>query len=220
MSRCNTCKVEVTGDWAICPLCRNPLKPSVMEEPNPFKDIPLRFQRNLAIKILTFISLIMVTGSFLIVRIRPTRINLPFLVALGTLSMWAVAASIISKRRNIARSIVYQIAILSALAVFWDNYLTWTGWSVDYAIPIICMSALTAMFIANRVVKLRAGDYLLYLLISAVAGMIPLLFLALGWVEYQIPSILSIFLSFIMLAAIVIFRGKEIFLELSKRMHL
>jgi hypothetical protein len=81
------------------------------------------------------------------------------------------------------------------------------------------MSAMTAIFIANRVVKLKAGDYLLYLLIGAVMGLIPFLFIVFGWVVHQIPSMLSIFLSLMMIAAIVIFQGKEILLELQKRMH-
>jgi hypothetical protein len=78
---------------------------------------------------------------------------------------------------------------------------------------------MTAMFIANKVVKLKAGDYLLYLLIGAVMGLIPFLFLVFGWVIHQTPSMLSIFLSLVMIAAIVIFQGKEILLELQKRMH-
>ena len=220
MSSCKSCKVEIKGDWDACPLCRNPVKRSETSEPSPFPDIPLRFQRNLAIRILTFISLTIVALSFLVDRIRPLKINLPVLAAFGAISMWAIVASIISKRRNIAKSIVYQVAILSILAVFWDYYLGWIGWSLDYAIPILCMSAMTAMFIANRVVKLKAGDYLLYLLIGAVMGLIPFLFIVFGWVVHQIPSMLSIFLSLMMIAAIVIFQGKEILLELQKRMHI
>lgn len=221
MRHCNNCKVDILGDWEICPLCLCPLQTqSVAEQESPFPDISLRFHKHLAVKILTFLSVIMVALSFIVYRIWPTYTNWPWLVLFGMLSMWLIVGAIIQKRRNIAKSIVYQIALLSLLSVLWDYYIGWSGWSINYAIPIICSSALAAMFVSVRVVELVVGDYILYLLIAALLALIPLSFILLGWLSHPIPSFISVCLSIIMLVAILTFRGRVIAAELQKRMHI
>lgn len=221
MRHCNNCKVDILGDWEICPLCLCPLQTQgVAEQESPFPDISLRFHKHLAVKILTFLSVIMVALSFIVYRIWSTYTNWPWLVLFGMLSMWLIVGAIIQKRRNIAKSIVYQIALLSLLSVLWDHYIGWSGWSINYAIPIICSSALTAMFISVRVVELVVGDYILYLLIAALLALIPLSFILLGWLSHPIPSFISVCLSIIMLVAILTFRGRVIAAELQKRMHI
>lgn len=221
MRHCSNCQVDISGDWDTCPLCHNPIRTKGIDvQDSPFPDIPLRFQKYLAIKILTFLSVIMVVLSFIIYHIWPIRTNWPLLVLFGLISMWLIVESIIRKKRNIAKSIVYQIAILSLLSVLWEYYLGWSGWSVNYAIPIICSSALVAMFVSVRVVKLEVGDYVLYILIGALLGLIPLLFNLFGWITHQFPSFVSVCLSVVMLAAVMVFRGHEIASELQKRMHL
>lgn len=221
MRHCSNCQVDILGDWDTCPLCHNPVRTQGIDvQDSPFPDITLRFHKYLAVKILTFLSVISVALSFIIYRIWPIQTNWPLLVLFGLISMWLIVGSIIQKRRNIAKSIVYQIALLSLLGVLWDYYIGWSGWSVNYAIPIICSSALAAMFVSVRVVKLVVGDYVLYLLIAALLALIPLLFILFGWISQIIPSFISVCLSVVMLAAILIFRGREIAAELQKRMHI
>ncbi len=141
------------------------------------------------------------------------------MVVFGIASMWLVVMIIIRKRRNIAKGIVYLIVWLSLISVYWDYLNGWQGWSTTYFVPIICSSALIAMFIAVRVVKLEAGDYLPYLIVAALLGLIPALFLALKLVEQAIPSAVSLGLSSVMLILILAFRRKVVMRELEKRFH-
>lgn len=221
MRHCSNCKVDILGDWDTCPLCRNPVRTQGIDvQESPFPDIPLRFHKYLAVKILTSLSVITVVLSFITYQIWPIQTNWPLLVLFGLISMWLIVGLIIQKKRNIAKSIVYQIALLSLLSVLWDCYIGWSGWSVNYAIPIICSSALAAMFVSVRIVKLVVGDYVLYLLIAALLALIPLLFILFGWISHPIPSFVSLCLSVVMLVAVLIFRGREIAAELQKRMHI
>lgn len=221
MRYCGICKVDILGDWDACPLCLNPVRTQGVEaQASPFPDIPLRFHKHLAIRILTFLSVITVALSFIISRIWPTHTNQPVLVLFGVISMWLIVGSIIRKRRNIAKSIVYQIALLSLLSMLWDYYTGWAGWSINYAIPIICSGALAAMFVSVRVVKLEAGDYVLYIVIAALLALIPLPVFLLGWISHPVPTFVSVCLSVIMLVAVLVFRGGLIRAELQKRMHI
>ena len=221
MRYCGSCKVDILGDWDTCPLCLNPVRTQgVVAQESPFPDIPLRFHKHLAIRILTFLSVITVALSFIIHRIWPTHINRPVLILFGVISMWLIVGSIIRKRRNIAKSIVYQIALLSLLSALWDYYTGWTGWSINYAIPIICSGALAAMFVSVRVVELEVGDYVLYMVIAALLALIPLPVFLLGWISHPVPTFVSVCLRVVMLVEVLVFRGGEIRAQLQKRMHI
>ena len=188
-------------------------------ETNPFPDIPLRFIKEQVIKILVTASFGIIALGFVAEVLWLGQTERLKMVVFGIASMWLVVMIIIRKRRNIAKGIVYLIVWLSLISVYWDYLNGWQGWSTTYFVPIICSSALIAMFIAVRVVKLEAGDYLPYLIVAALLGLIPALFLALKLVEQAIPSAVSLGLSSVMLILILAFRRKVVMRELEKRFH-
>ncbi len=91
---------------------------------------------------------------------------------------------------------------------------------MTYGIPFLNCTAICAMFIAVRIVQLEVGDYILYLGIAGLFGIIPILFIAFQWVFTPIPSVISIALSIILLTAILIFHGSAIYHEIRKRIYL
>lgn len=82
------------------------------------------------------------------------------------------------------------------------------------------MSALLAIFIAMQVINLKVQDYVLYLQLAALFGLIPLLFLIMNWVGHPLPSLLSVILSIIMFIGVLIRYRKLLIRELQKRMHI
>ena len=120
-----------------------------------------------------------------------------------------------------AASDVYkrQLFLFSLLSVYFDYIFGWLGWSLTFVIPILSISALLAMFVMIQVVKLQAGDYILYLQLAALVGFIPFLFIQMDWVVIDLPSWLSVLFSFIMFWSVLLRHGKAIKNELSKRMH-
>lgn len=220
MRRCKDCKIEVLGNRKTCPLCHNRIDESELFEPSPFPDIPLRFSSHLTIKILSFISIVLIVIAFSINWIFSKKIDWAWFVVFGVFSMSVVTLTIVRKRRNLAKGIVYQIIILSALLLLWDNVTGYRGWSVTYGIPFLNCTAICAMFIAVRIVQLEVGDYILYLGIAGLFGIIPILFIAFQWVFTPIPSVISIALSIILLTAILIFHGSAIYHEIRKRIYL
>lgn len=189
------------------------------EEASPFPDIPLRFIKAQVIKILMFASFGLIALGFVSEVLWLGQTERLRLVIFGIASMWLVVMIIIRKRRNIAKGIVYLIVWLSLISVYWDYLNGWQGWSTTYFVPIICSSALIAMFIAVRAVKLEKGDYLPYLIVAALLGLIPALFLAFGLVKQAMPSAVSLGLSSVMLILILAFRRKLVMGELEKRFH-
>lgn len=219
---CNNCKVNIRGNKEACPLCGNILTfdKNSNKVDSPYPVIPPSFERHLVLRILVFISIVVIVSSYVIYKIFPISINWPVLVALGLLSMWISLTVALKKRYNISKSIMWQVIIVSALSVFWDWRIGWMGWSLDYAIPVLCVAAMLAMYITAKVMHLGVRDYISYFLLIGLFGIIPVLFILFDLVNTVYPSMVSVAFSIIFLAAILIFQGDNIKAELQKKMHI
>ena len=143
-----------------------------------------------------------------------------FLIALGiTLSMWIALSIGFLKRHNLLKNGIWQLIIFSAGCILWDYFTGWRGWSLDYAFPAICLTAMVSFMIITRVQKLKAQDYLIYYMMVSVIGMLPLLLWAVGMVGVRHLSVICGGISFLLLVGLVIFRGSSLAAELHKKLH-
>ncbi|NLM19476.1 MAG: hypothetical protein GX217_05570 [Clostridiaceae bacterium] len=227
MKFCNACKVNIKGSTQTCPLCKQPtvdlteIKSAKNDSSfDPFPIVPLRFKQYTLLTVLTVISVV-VYGIMLFIYLKfPESGLLPRYIFFALLSLWLLVLALVRKRRNVAKSVLYQLNIISLLLLLLDKLSTWSGWSITYAIPLLACVALFAIMIAIGFIQKEFGDYVLYLGAVAIVGLIPLLFIIFGWVDVLWPSIISIVLSSIMLILLVIFRYRLIVHELKKRLHL
>lgn len=221
MKYCNYCKVYIREDREKCTLCGNTLdKRKLGESEDVFPHIPPFYASNLAIRILIFISIVAVVVSFGINMIFPSTTNWPILLVFGILSLWIGLIIVVQKRYHIPKKIIWQVAIISVLAIFWDYKTGWRGWSLDYVIPIASVSAMLIMYVTAKIMKLSIRDYVTYAFIDGLFGIIPIAFIVFDLVDVLYPSIISIGFSIISISAIFIFQGREIREEINKRMHI
>ena len=221
MKFCRHCKVYIREDRDRCVLCENTLEEySKGKNEDIFPDVAPFYHSHLAIKIMIFISIVALVVSFAINIIFPSDMNWPLLFMFAVISIWLGLIIIVQKRYHIAKKIIWQVIIVSLLAVFWDYQIGWIGWSLDYVIPIACVSATIIMYVTAKIMHLSIRDYITYALIDGIFGIIPLVFILLDLVNIIYPSIISIGFSIISLSAIFIFQGKEIKEEINKRMHI
>jgi hypothetical protein len=222
MHYCSQCRLKVRGSRVRCVLCGKSLSASVEPEGSDdvFPDIPPDFESHLAIRILVFISFTAVVASFAIRMIFPTETNWPLFVIFGLVSLWLGLIIVVRKRHNTPKIIMWQVAVISLLSVFWDWQTGWHGWSLDYLIPIVYVAAELVMYITAKIMKLGIREYLTYALLDGLFGILPVLFILFHWVKFLYPSILCAAFSAIFLAAIFIFQGDQINKELKKKMHI
>ena len=230
-SHCRSCRVDVRGAKSLCPLCHLPLRPresQTAEDPlatnadhaDFFPWIPPRIAKNMAWRWLLFASVTAIAIAFGIDRLVPTRVAWFRLVLLGVVTMWAVFLTAVRKRHNISKSIVWQLTLISLLAVVWDYVTGWRGWSLNIAIPLVILGAQLALFILSRVMHLESGDYIVYFVLAAILGLVPALFLLLDLITFTLLATIAVIVSVIFLAYILIFRGSVLRDELAKRMHI
>lgn len=137
----------------------------------------------------------------------------------GALSMWTALAVGFFKRHNLLKNGVWQMLLVSVASILWDRFTGWHGWSVDYVLPGVCLLILFSMLIITKVQKLPVQEYMIYYIIVGVFGLIPMILMLTGVVSVIYLSVICSGICFLFLAALLIFKGKDMFVELYKKLH-
>ncbi|HHU08061.1 MAG TPA: hypothetical protein GXZ59_06945 [Clostridiaceae bacterium] len=221
---CPNCGCAIRGYKARCPLDNEPLYLSADARSDEARDVfPVaeqKMNRLLLTRLFAFISIAAMVISIMINYTLELPINLPVMTLLGIISTWASVGAVVIRRRQISKIVTWQVTILSLLMLVWDWMLGWQAWSLNYAIPITMLAAQATLYILARALNLDSGDYMIYLLLCALLGLLPLLFLIFGWVTIQLPSVICVGVSLLMIAGALIFQGGVIKHELTKRLHI
>jgi len=220
MKFCNKCKLSVVGKRNLCPLCQGELKDLNDDNREIFPEIPTMFHKySLFFRILILSSVTVAIVSVMFNVMFPTEGWWSLFVVAGIGCFWIGTAIAISKRTNIPKNILYQVVLLSALAVLWDNWTHWHAWSVNYVIPIVCIGAMISMAIIAKVTNLHARDYMIYLIIDGLFGIVPIVFYFTGLLTMQYPSLICVAASIISLVSLLLFEGENMRSELKRRLH-
>lgn len=220
MKYCDNCKVSVEGKWENCPLCQVKLSGDDKEQEDTFPVITFVYKEHTKFfKVMLLISIIIASISVSLNMLLPQRAWSLFILG-GLGSVWASLITAINKRNNIPKNIVYQVMIISVVVIVWDLLTGWKGWSLDYVIPFICVFAMISMAVISKVLRLHIEDYLLYVIIDGMFGIIPIVFLLIGFLNVLYPTLICIVGSIISLSTILIFEGESLKVELKKRFHM
>lgn len=187
------------------------------EYPEP--DVP----GELEIKVFRFYSFLCLAAIVAFVAADFTfhpEIRWPLFTAAGIGSMWLASWIGFIKRYNLMKNAMWQLIIVSAGCILWDVFTGWHGWSVDFVLPIVCMSILLSMWIITKVQRHTAREYMIYFVMAGGYGAIlPLILLLTGVIKLPIISVVCVVVCFLFLAALVIFKGKEFREEMHKKFH-
>jgi len=227
MKVCEKCGVSVTGGFEKCPLCQNTL----INEGNGgenngdtceiFPFVPLAIHKHsLLFRLLQLCSAVLVIVSFAVNWMFPQNGFWSLFVVVGVACVWVSLVFAIRKRHNILKNLTYQATIVSVLSVMWDLFTGWRGWSVDFVIPIAFVSVMSATAIIAHILKMQAETYIIYSFLLIIYGIIPAFFVLSGLSVIVYPSLICAACSFILLAALLIFEGRNMTEELKRRLHL
>lgn len=221
MKHCEKCKVDIIGKRKNCPLCQGLLSGNDEEQEEEFPQIASIYkQYNMFFKIIMLISIITASISVAVNIMLPRSGAWSLFIIGGLISVWVSLVTAINKRNNIPKNIIYQVMIISIAVVSWDYMTHWRGWSIEYVVPLICVFAMISMSFISKVMKLHIEDYLLYLIIDGVFGIVPSIFIMLGFLKVLYPSLICVVTSIISLSTLLIFEGDSMREEINKRLHL
>lgn len=225
MKYCVKCKVTVLGNRTYCPLCQRELKETNHTEEKKqeeiFPYVPTIYEKyHMFLKIMIFLSIAVVVLAFFLNLLCTPQTMWAFVVLAGVACFWIMLFFVFVKRKNIGKNILYQIVIISAISMLWDYYTGWNRWSIDFVVPILCMASLLGITVMSKIVYCEIEDYLIYLVLGSIFGIVPILFYGMGMVTVVLPSLLCVASSVLFLAAILVFQGEKMLEELKRRLHL
>ncbi len=219
MKYCDKCRVTIRGNEAVCPLCQNRL--SGTDEEEIFPAVPTIYRQfELFFKLLILLTILAGISCVAVNLILPQSGYWSVFVVLGILCFWISLAYAVRKKDDIPKSITAEVVILSLLSIGWDWFTGWRGWSLDFVLPITCIAAMISLAIIARVTKMPAGDYIVYLIVDILFGIVPLIFYLTGLVSIVTPSVVCIALSVLSLSVLILFEGKNMLQEIVKNFHL
>lgn len=138
----------------------------------------------------------------------------------GCACAWLVVMVAYSKRRNILKNEIWQLLLISVIAILWDRFTGWRGWSVDFILPFGVLSVQFSVPVIARVNRLKREEYLFYLVQACIAGLIPMILAWTGVVKFVYPSVICAGISILTLAALFIFCKKDTLREFHKKLRM
>lgn len=203
-----------------CPLCQNELRPEGEVEENIYpRQVQQRFNNHTVLKVSGFISLVISIICVFFNIVIPSQSWWSLIVILCLGFVWMSLGTAIRKHRNIVKYLMYQTLIISIFLVALDYATGRHGWAMTIVVPTILTVAMLLMYVVSKMLHLQVGDYMIYLLLDALFGIIPLIFLLMGQVFSNIPSFICLLTSIISVLGLIIFEGKNMMSELKRRLH-
>lgn len=147
-------------------------------------------------------------------------LNWSWFAGAGCVCAWLVVMVAYSKRRNILKNEIWQLLLISVIAILWDRFTGWRGWSVDFILPFGVLSVQFSVPVIARVNRLKREEYLFYLVQACIAGLIPMILAWTGVVKFVYPSVICVGISILTLAALFIFCKKDTLREFHKKLRM
>lgn len=220
MMKCDPCGVRVRGCRDLCPLCGERLS----GKPEPGEEVFPRIESRpsiygLLFRLATFFSIAGIILCFSINEMLSGKGSWAWFAAGGLVCFWLTAAVAAHTGRNLTRNMTWQLLLCSLLAVGWDAFTGWHGWSLDFVFPILAGVVVVVQTIMGKVFRLPLGEYLIYLLLDCAMGLLPLVLYLFNLLTVSIPSLLCGTVSGICLVAQLVFNTPSLLRELKRRFH-
>lgn len=222
MKKCEQCKVNVNTEHNTCPLCFGEL---VETEGRPSKDLfkpkvekVVNKHKEILVKIFLFLSIIAVVASLLVNLLTKPLPLWSLLVVLAIFYCWVLIGHTILSSRSILEKLILQIGTIIGLLFVCEWVSGESKWMVDYVIPSIAILISVILFILAQALKGHKGVMSFFIMICMfviITGLILILNLS----TFKLLNIIAIATEGVCLIGIILFSGKALKTELSKKFY-
>lgn len=221
--RCPACRAEVVGRWRDCPLCDAALEPRPGATAHPaevYPAPPLRFHRTHLRNAVILASVAMIVASFAAQALVPDLVAPVRTVWLSVAVIWLVVLAVVQRRRNPGSLVGWLVVSLSLAAIVWNQFDGPYLWATTWAVPAICTAANLAVAAMVWFIRLDTTELLANAMIVVSVGLVPGVFVLLGWVTVIVPSLACVGISLVLLTLLLLFRRRQLGTALHRRLQL
>lgn len=237
MNRCKRCNINIYDDTIKCPLCNgvvyndelineveNSDEVEAIEEREShslmYPSLSQKIRKmQLAVKIVIFSSVVAELVCILVNCLTFRGFWWSFIV--GVDLIYACFTVIYASQRNTGHRNKLLILALGAgiLAVALDYIIGFRGWSFDYFIPGTVV-LLTITIIVLMAATENWQNYIFMQIILVIFSVLYLIFIPLGFVDFEFPSIVAVAVTCLTLLWLVLFGDRAAHNEIKRRFHI
>ncbi len=211
MQICNKCNIRIRGRKECCPLCQGKLAESEGEDNAAFPILEKRKITSITFfKVCTFIFITMeiVFGTINIM----TEGKYPFIspIMLGALVAWIDIYATMYLRNNLIKVITFEVVVAIVVDFYIDLKTGFYGWSVNWMIPMTLIGLAVITITTALILRLRLDEYILYIVFDFVMALLQIITIKNGMNKLPWPAAASIMFYMIIIAALVIFRFRDL----------
>lgn len=221
MKNCKRCEVKVNENTYICPLCKtvlNDYDEKVIEDVYPIIGTNIH-KYNILRRIFLYLFSI---GSVIAIVINYATYNGILWSAIyiaAVLYLWSIITKALKRRSNLANNFFIQTILVSMLTIITDFAIGYKGWSFNYLIPGLFITANIAILIVVISNRTKWQEYVIYQIAAAALGFIPSILFFCKVIREEWITITSSTISFMILGGIFIFSNKNVRSEFKRRFH-
>lgn len=178
MKHCHECNVDIDTSRVTCPFCKDILEDkndekTKMESYENFKE--KKRPTHLVRKIFIFLSLIAIFVCCIINFLTFEKSYWSLIIVGSIIYLWVLIGFTILSRHNIALKLLLQAIAIALILTFIQMETPSVHWLIPYALPFIMVATTFAITLLIFIKIMRYKDYMLYLIMVALIGIIPLI---------------------------------------------
>ena len=223
MKHCSICKVEVDTSQDYCPLCYNHLaEVEPKTTPEMFvmskKDAP-KSKKIMVAKIFLFISFAAIL-SCVYINIATKTIAWSAVVCLSIVYLWVLVAHTIISRDTPFRKVLFQLLAVAALLNATNQIFSSNDWLTVYVYPSLAMLVTLVLTMITLCSKSRKKYLFSFCSIFVILLVVSVLFIVLKLGDFKLLNTINIMFQCVIIFAYILFGGKPLFSEASRKFHL
>jgi len=133
---------------------------------------------------------------------------------------WVLIRNTIIAKINIGRKLLFQTIALPLLLIVIEKMTLTSNWALDYIAPFLTVIATVAILMLVFIRPSKYGEYVIYLLMMNMLGVVPIALFYMGIIMILWPSVIAASLSFLTFLGMWVFAGRETKNELKKIFHI
>ena len=127
---------------------------------------------------------------------------------------------ILNGRNRVLRMLFVFNILVCLISIFWDVYIGFDGWSLDYVLPSLCITYGIFVLLLRFINYFAFRQNNTYIYFNICLGFVPLILLFLDIVKVDLLADLSAIIAFINLIILIIFDWSDLKNFISKKFHL
>lgn len=129
---------------------------------------------------------------------------------LGFLAGWITILTTMYLRNNILKVVTWEVIVAIVVDIYIDFKTGFYGWSVEWMVPMTLIGLAITTIIIALVQKLRLDEYIYYIIFDLAMALGQIYFIKKGLNKLIWPAGISIMCYLILIAAVVIFRFRDL----------